>query len=354
MDNRELFDNGPKLIKCEGCGRYFEEQMLKKCRVCGGYFCPECRLTHDCRETAEHSGAHHVIIRDYGDHSASTRYGESAKADAPSDTRRSTELEFIDTDGSSVGSASLRWGRSFGSERCGSDGRHLSFNDYAESDIGSADLRRYDDAIVYGDDRYSAPAPAPQAVYPPQPQYAPPMPPYAPERAVPAASDCYRPPQQGRAAAGQTGVPPVFVYVAPAAPAAAPAAPVAPAAPAAPPVIDTIPEPAEDELRCDDCGKIWKKSELRRCKKCGAVLCPKCREKHKCGKKQKANAHNAENAPVRGEPKQNRQPRKRQGGKTANKKMIMMLIVLLIFVVAIAIAAVMLVQNGSLTLPNLP
>ena len=329
MDNRELFEEGPKLAKCDGCGRYFEEQMLKQCRACGKSFCPECRITHDCRETPRTVPP--AVIRGFDD-SGSAGYSNSA---APSDgavpPRRRVEMTFIDTDGSSIGGASLRGEPAFGSyQRYDSEGRRISFNDYGDAGIGSADLKRYDDTMVYGDDRYSAPAPAPQAVYPPQPQY-------APERA-----------------SGQTGAPPVFVYVAPAAPAAAPAAPVAPAAPAASPVIDTIPEPAEDELRCDDCGKIWKKSELRRCKKCGAVLCPECREKHKCGKKQKANAHNAENAPVREEPKQNRQPRKRQGGKTANKKMIVTLIVLLIFVVAIAVAAVMLVQNGSLTLPKFP
>lgn len=353
MDNRELFEEGPKLAKCDGCGRYFEEQMLKQCRACGKSFCPECRITHDCRETPRTVPP--AVIRGFDDAGSAGYSNGAAPSDGAVPPRRRVEMTFIDTDGSSIGGASLRGEPAFGSyQRYDSEGRRISFNDYGDAGIGSADLKRYDDAIVYGEDRYSAPAPAPQAVYPPQPQYAPPMPPYAPERAAPAASDYYRPPQQGRAAAGQTGVPPVFVYVAPAAPAAAPAAPVAPTAPAAPPVIDTIPEPEDDELRCDDCGKIWKKSELRRCKKCGAVLCPECREKHKCGKKQKANAHNAENAPVREEPKQKRQPQKRQGGKTANKKMIMMLIVLLIFVVAIAVAAVMLVQNGSLTLPNLP
>ncbi|HJJ38959.1 MAG TPA: hypothetical protein O0X42_02370 [Methanocorpusculum sp.] len=42
-----------------------------------------------------------------------------------------------------------------------------------------------------------------------------------------------------------------------------------------------------DELiLCDDCGKPYLKSNLRKCRVCGAVLCPKCRRKHNCGKKE--------------------------------------------------------------------
>ncbi|MDO5847291.1 MAG: hypothetical protein Q4Q20_03190 [Methanocorpusculum sp.] len=361
MDNRELFEEGPKLIKCDGCSRYFEEQMLKQCRACGKSFCPECRLTHDCRETAAGREVPPVIIRSLDKRSSAGSYGAPAQTDEAHTPYHHIELTFIDADGSSIGGASLREKPSFGSShQYDSEGRSISFNDPADVSIRSADLKRYDDAKVYGDDRYSAPAPAPQAVYPPQPQYAPPepqyvppqpqyvppMPPYTPEHAAPAAAAFSQPPQQSpgfhpeeysitqqsRATADTLAVPPKSSYYAP--------------------VIDTVPVPAEDELRCDDCGKIWKKSQLRRCKKCGAVLCPECREKHKCGKKQKETAHHAADSPVRRESGHATRPRKEHGGKKANKKLILMLVVLLIFMVALAIAIIMLVQNGGLTLPE--
>lgn len=50
MDNSILFEDGPRLVRCDGCGGYFEPTDLKECRACGNKYCPECRKTHDCRE----------------------------------------------------------------------------------------------------------------------------------------------------------------------------------------------------------------------------------------------------------------------------------------------------------------
>ncbi|MDD3069550.1 MAG: hypothetical protein PHR89_05115 [Bacilli bacterium] len=52
MEDFDLFeDNSPVLKLCDGCKRYFDVADLKQCRVCGQYYCPECRKTHDCRYT---------------------------------------------------------------------------------------------------------------------------------------------------------------------------------------------------------------------------------------------------------------------------------------------------------------
>ena len=61
----DLFADAPPLKRCDGCGKYVEENLLKKCRVCGKYFCPVCRRTHDCRTVdklaeSEHYSAGHV------------------------------------------------------------------------------------------------------------------------------------------------------------------------------------------------------------------------------------------------------------------------------------------------------
>jgi len=50
VEDFDLFeDNSPPLKLCDGCKRYFDEAHLMQCRVCGQYYCPECRKTHDCR-----------------------------------------------------------------------------------------------------------------------------------------------------------------------------------------------------------------------------------------------------------------------------------------------------------------
>lgn len=49
MDNRVLFRDGPLRITCSGCGKEFYADEIKRCRACGKYFCRECQKTHDCR-----------------------------------------------------------------------------------------------------------------------------------------------------------------------------------------------------------------------------------------------------------------------------------------------------------------
>lgn len=53
MSNSDLFDDySPTLKECDGCKESFEESKLSRCKLCGKYFCPECRKTHDCRKDA--------------------------------------------------------------------------------------------------------------------------------------------------------------------------------------------------------------------------------------------------------------------------------------------------------------
>ncbi|HJJ29229.1 MAG TPA: DUF4352 domain-containing protein [Methanocorpusculum sp.] len=49
VEDDELFGEGTPLKLCNGCYRYFEEDKLRRCRICGQYFCPDCQKTHDCR-----------------------------------------------------------------------------------------------------------------------------------------------------------------------------------------------------------------------------------------------------------------------------------------------------------------
>lgn len=65
LSNDDLFADAPPLKRCDGCGKYVEENLLKKCRVCGKYFCPVCRKTHDCRiadkqTESEHNSTGHI------------------------------------------------------------------------------------------------------------------------------------------------------------------------------------------------------------------------------------------------------------------------------------------------------
>lgn len=45
---------------------------------------------------------------------------------------------------------------------------------------------------------------------------------------------------------------------------------------------------SDDEIQCSSCGNLFPKSNMRKCKKCGAVLCPSCRKTHSCNQD---NAH---------------------------------------------------------------
>lgn len=42
-----------------------------------------------------------------------------------------------------------------------------------------------------------------------------------------------------------------------------------------------------EQLVCEGCGKTYHKTELRKCRKCGAILCSKCQEEHYCKKRKK-------------------------------------------------------------------
>ena len=54
MNDIDLFENdAPPVIRCSGCGRYFPENELRKCRACGEVFCKECQKIHDCRELSK-------------------------------------------------------------------------------------------------------------------------------------------------------------------------------------------------------------------------------------------------------------------------------------------------------------
>ncbi|HJJ39363.1 MAG TPA: hypothetical protein O0X42_04420, partial [Methanocorpusculum sp.] len=239
MSNTELFDDGPRLLKCDGCGRYFEEPLLKRCRACGKLFCAECRTTHDCREPVPASVASSavppVIVLGIDENLGSTKWERETPLPDELHQRKYTPITFIDDE---------------------------------KNSIGSADVRRNEEPKTFGSYSYEIPVPEAPCMR-------------TAEREQPACHDAYVQPQpesQRQQPVYHGGyVPPYAGSTNQQAPVMQP--PETCGMPAA-----AVPACGPDELICDDCGRVWKKTDLRRCKKCGAVLCPNCREKHKCKK----------------------------------------------------------------------
>ena len=323
MSNTELFDDGPRLLRCDGCGRYFEEPHLKRCRACGKLFCPECRTTHDCREPVPEqpavSAVPPVIIRGLDENLGSTAWEKETPAAAPQ--RKYTPLTFIDDE---------------------------------KNSIGSADVRRKEEPKPFGSYEIPVPeAPGVRSAAAEQPVY---QKPYAPP---------YENTPHQQQAYQESSVPPCS----------------APSKQQAPviehtetydiPAAETTPACGPDELICDDCGRVWKKSDLRKCKKCGAVLCPNCREKHKCKKadkkasaKKTTAAKSAEKnyADLYPQAQQNPEPNlaaempdkkkkarkekqpKNTGEKKSHKKLILFIVLGVILLAGIAVAILM--MNG--------
>ena len=49
MDIDLFEEDAPPVKRCDGCGRYFPENELRRCRACGEVFCKDCQKDHDCR-----------------------------------------------------------------------------------------------------------------------------------------------------------------------------------------------------------------------------------------------------------------------------------------------------------------
>lgn len=255
MSNSALFDDDPQLMKCDGCGNYFEESRLKKCKACGKFFCPECRKVHDCREAS----VSQTVICEIQEFAApSCAHQESVRSVESYEHRNRAPLKFIDTDGSNIGSAAVRSDRALGSpSHSANPTRPISFNESSSCDRCGVTVGGYFAVQELHDEmggKHPSQTSERDISFGNNPPYS-----QGPEYH----SSCPTHPAETN-----TGVPPHY---------SANAAPVE----------NTMPVMASDELRCDGCGRIWKKSQLRKCKKCGAVLCPDCRENHKCGKTEK-------------------------------------------------------------------
>ena len=330
MSNAELFDDGPRLLRCDGCGRYFEEPLLKRCRACGKLFCAECRTTHDCREPVPAPSAEPavppVIIRGLDENLGSTVWDKETPAPA-APQKKYTPLTFIDDE---------------------------------KNSIGSADVRRNEEPKTFGSYEIPVPeAPAARTAAAEQPVYQKPYgKPYTD-------SLNQQPPHQNSSV-------PLYEV------------PLKQQAPIIEevntfdiPAAETTPACGPDELICDDCGEVWKKSDLRKCKKCGAVLCPHCRGRHKCkksGKKSSAKQPAAEPSSQKNyadlypQAQQNPEPNlaaeipdkkksrkektpRESDGKKSHKKLILILILAVILAAGITVAILMI--NGIIQPPNL-
>ncbi|HJJ31648.1 MAG TPA: hypothetical protein O0X97_05305 [Methanocorpusculum sp.] len=333
MDNTDLFEDGPRLLRCDGCGRYFEEPLLKRCRACGKLFCADCRTTHDCREpvpvnpagsagpaeSSVESAVPPVIIRGLDENLGSTEWkNEPAVSGQPQ--RKYTPITFLDDE---------------------------------QNSIGSADVRRNEGPGTYGSYQIPVPdAPGVKSAEAQQPMY---QKPYAPSYnessdPQPAYQEPYVPPYTGSSKQQAPAMEYTPVYDIPAA--------------------ETTPACGPDELICDDCGRVWKKTDLRKCKKCGAVLCPNCRDKHKCKKSgKKASAKNsspaapaekkyadlypqaqqaaepnlAAGAPDKKKARKEKAPRN-SAGKKSHKKLILMVVLAVLLAAGVTVAVLM--MNG--------
>ncbi len=127
--------------------------------------------------------------------------------------------------------------------------------------------------------------------------------------------------------------------------------------------------PGLDEAVCDECGKVYKKTEMRKCKKCGAVLCPKCRSKYKCKKTAKKQKQPAGfRTQVELYPQANQKPyelsiandmygegaasRKQPKAGRKHAKLIIIIIIGCVLIAAIVVTILMINSSDSSSLPE--
>ncbi|HJJ55107.1 MAG TPA: hypothetical protein O0X50_03370, partial [Methanocorpusculum sp.] len=129
--------------------------------------------------------------------------------------------------------------------------------------------------------------------------------------------------------------------------------------------------PGPNEAVCDECGQIYPKSEMRKCKKCGAVLCPKCRGKHKCKKSSKKNTAGelypeasyvhedssksyAMNAGETSGKKQKKvkQPKEKKAGKKMSRRTLIIIIAVCVLVAGLIVAFLMIKAQNPSDLPE--
>ena len=220
MTNNTLFNTNTIRVKCSGCGKLFDIAELKQCSACKELFCAECQKTHDC--TAE---------------SASPKPSTPApSAHAPSKTLLPApqNREKDDPAPMSEDEAYSAYVRSLNPfvecEECGES--------YPQSDMWKCpDCGMVLCQICREKHRCPRPEPEKKSILG-----------FIPFFAGKKTAQTGLQPQEK--ADGKKGT--------------------------------EVKEEEEEQIVCDECGKSFPKSKMKRCRNCGAVLCPKCRMRHFC------------------------------------------------------------------------
>lgn len=248
MDNRVLFRDGPLRITCSGCGKEFYAEEIRRCRACGGYFCRECQKTHDCRiDPAERS-----LVPSFLSSTAPVKSDRTAGLDNPVPENSPAQLPAVRSEKVpykntgmilSEDEAYIAYVREVNPfikcESCGEE--------YPRSDIWVCPDCG---AVLCQICRQKHKCPKPEG----EQNKLLALLPFTKDKKTAAVKSAAPALKSADADSGNV-----------------------------PAKIPT--KPAVKMLTCDHCGKAYPISKLRKCKSCGAVLCPKCRLIHSCSPK---------------------------------------------------------------------
>ena len=245
MTNNTLFNTNTIRVKCSGCGKLFDIAELKQCSACKELFCAECQKTHDC--TAESASpkpstpvpsAHAPSVHIPSAHTPSVHVplASAPSAAAPSKTflLAPQNREKDDPAPMSEDEAYSAYVRSLNPfvecEECGES--------YPQSDMWKCpDCGMVLCQICREKHRCPRPEPEKKSILG-----------FIPFFAGKKTAQTGLQPQEK--ADGKKGT--------------------------------EVKEEEEEQIVCDGCGKSFPKSKMKRCRNCGAVLCPICRMRHFC------------------------------------------------------------------------
>lgn len=304
--NGDLFSESSDLKRCDGCGRMFDASELKRCRICGEYFCPECRKMHDCRtqtyetKTADSVGTEKAIEndkkhppvnesysqsiesilqqeeisqrRDYISQSIESRPQTSAESECQNREipqpvlEQGTVTESIAPDKKRCDGC----GRIFDAaklKQCKNCGEYFCLECRKTHDCRITPNRERRTKIILSEESQIRP----RSNSVPRQSEKPVVTISAELNEKPNAESSH----MVVSGPGTNEMPDVPM----------------PVAPSAEPMHKFVPKPRTDEelrysseILCDDCGKYYDITQMKRCIKCDALLCPRCRKTHSCRK----------------------------------------------------------------------
>ena len=323
--------NESRLVKCDGCGRYFPASEIRRCKSCGQLFCPDCRTTHDCRTSASAYVSH---PEPEPQETVQIRRAPETPREPEQQVNYHGGLRFIEDDAASIGSAAIgaapAAARPYG--QMGRDSGEPLIHDNMDSlERSISGEYRQPPAPQAREPYYGEPVSQPYGYqqppqYPPQPQYGYQQPPqYPPQQPYGYQQPPQYPPQQPYGYQQPPQYPPQQPYAYQQPPMQAP---------------PQQPVLAPDELVCDGCGQTFKKSQLKKCHKCGAILCPACQKKHKCNAKKKQDGEaSQEKTGLFGVKKEKAHKQPKEPMSKGKKKLLLILIIFGVLILVLVLCA---------------